>query len=259
MGVVNVTPDSFSDGGRYLAVDAAVAHALALAEAGADVLDLGAESTRPGSAPVPAEEQLRRLLPVLERLAGRVTPPISIDTTSARVARAALACGAAIVNDISAFRFDTAMLPLLAETGAPAVAMHTLAEPAVMQAAPAYGDVVADVEAHLLARVAAAVEAGVAPTQIVLDPGLGFGKTLAHNLALLRATPRLAALGHALLIGPSRKRFVGDLTGRPVGERVMGTAGAVAAAVTLGAHLVRVHDVAELRDVVVVADAIARG
>ena len=259
MGVLNVTPDSFSDGGRHVTLDAAIARGRALVAAGADVLDIGGESTRPGSAPVPAGEQIRRTVPVIQRLARELEVPISIDTTSAEVARAALEAGAQIVNDISAFRFDSGMIPLLVATGVPAVAMHTSGSPALMQAKTAYFDVVAEVESHLLERVECCIAAGMVASQIVLDPGIGFGKTLAHNLALLRAIPRLAERGHALLIGTSRKSFLGHLTGRPVDERLMATAGSVAAAIALGAHIVRVHDVAELRDAILVADAIAHG
>ncbi len=259
MGVLNVTPDSFSDGGRYLEPEAALARARALVAAGADIVDVGGESTRPGSAPVCPREQIRRTRPVIEAVAEELGVPVSIDTTSAEVAAAALDAGGSIINDISAFRFDPEMVSLIAERGVPAVAMHTLAEPAVMQRAPRYDDVVAEVLAHLEERVAVCVAAGIERRQLVLDPGIGFGKTLAHNLALLRATPRFVALGHAVLIGTSRKRFLGALTGRPVGAREMATAGSVAAAIALGAHLVRVHDVAALRDAIVVADAIARG
>ena len=259
MAVLNVTPDSFSDGGRFATVAEAVAHGCALADEGADILDVGGESTRPGSAPVSAAEQIRRVVPVVERLAVLRSVPLSVDTTDAEVARAALGAGASIINDISAFRFDAAMIPLLAASGAPGVAMHTLAEPAVMQRSPAYEDVVAEVEAHLRARVAACEAAGVVPQQIIIDPGIGFGKTLEHNLALLRAIPRFAATGHAVLVGTSRKRFLGELTGRSVSERLLGTASSVAVAIALGAHIVRVHDVAALRDVVRVADAIRYG
>ncbi|MGM0575726.1 MAG: dihydropteroate synthase [Myxococcota bacterium] len=259
MGVVNVTPDSFSDGGRFLDAEAAVAHGVSLARDGADILDVGGESTRPGSAPVPAEEQIRRVVPVLQALSREVDVPVSIDTTSAEVARAALEAGASLVNDISAFRFDPAMLPLLSETGAPAVAMHTLAEPAVMQDDPRYDDVVSDVVGHLQARLRACEDAGVDPRQILLDPGIGFGKTVDHNLRLLRGLPALAALGRPVLIGTSRKGFLGALTGRPVDQRLDATRASVAAAVALGAHVVRVHDVAAHRDTVIVAGAIARG
>ncbi len=259
MGVLNVTPDSFSDGGRFLDVDAALRQAERLIAGGAHLLDVGGESTRPGSDPVPAEVQRARVVPVIEAVTRRFEAPVSVDTTSAEVAAAALDAGAAIVNDISAFRFDPAMLALLARTGAPAFAMHTLAEPRVMQRDPRYGDVVAEVKQHLAQRVEACRAAGVSPAQIGLDPGIGFGKTVAHNLALLRELPQLVALGHPVLVGTSRKGFLGALTGRAVGERLAATAASVAASVVLGAHVVRVHDVAELRDTLIVADAIAHG
>jgi len=259
MGVLNVTPDSFSDGGRYATTDEVVARGLALVEAGADILDIGGESTRPGSLPVQAPEQIRRVVPAIEALARRTRVPISVDTTSAEVAAAAIDAGASMVNDISAFRFDDGMLEVLARARVPCVAMHTSGPPAEMQRRTSYADVVEEVVAHLRARVVAAFEAGVPRSQVVLDPGIGFGKTLAQNLELLHGIPRLVGTGHAVLIGTSRKSFLGELTGRGVEERLMGTAGSVAAAVVLGAHLVRVHDVAELRDVVRVADAIRRG
>lgn len=258
MGVLNVTPDSFSDGGLYATASAAIARGRALREAGARVLDVGGESTRPGAEPVSADEQLRRTVPVIEALAGDGAI-VSIDTTSAEVARAALRAGAQLVNDISAGRFDEAMLDVVAEAGVPFVAMHTPARPAVMQREIHYDDVVAEVCAHLMARVEAAVARGVARDQVIIDPGVGFGKTLSHNLALLRAIPRLVALGQPVLVGTSRKSFLGHITGRPVEERLMATAGAVAATIALGAHIVRVHDVAPLRDAITVADAIARG
>lgn len=258
MGILNVTPDSFSDGGRFATLDAAVARGMDLVEAGAGVIDVGGESTRPGSEPVAADEQIRRVVPVIERLARATDAPISIDTTSAEVGAAALDAGAQIVNDISAFRFDPAMIPLLAARGVPCVAMHTLAAPATMQEDPDYTDVVREVRDHLVGRVEACVAAGVRRHQVAIDPGIGFGKRLAHNLALLRAIPELAALGQPLLIGTSRKRFLGEITGRGVDERLMATAGSVAAAIGLGAHIVRVHDVAGLRDAVLVAEAMTR-
>lgn len=258
MGVLNVTPDSFSDGGRYLEPAAAVERGLALIAAGADIVDIGGESTRPGSAAVAPAEQLRRVLPVIEGLRRASHAHLSIDTTSADVARAALDAGADMINDISAFRFDEGMLPLMAERAVPAVAMHTLSEPATMQRAPAYQDVVSEVAEHLAGRLAACARAGVEPSRVIVDPGIGFGKTVEHNLALLRGLPRLAELGRPVLVGTSRKSFLGALTGRPVGERLMATAASVAVAIALGANLVRVHDVPELVDAIAVADAIAR-
>ena len=210
---------------------------------------------------MPAAEQRRRVVPVIEALR-RDDPEVvlSIDTTSAEVARAALDAGADLVNDVSAFRWDPGMLPLLAERDAPAVAMHTLDRPATMQEAPRYDDVVGEVIGHLGRRLHACRAAGLDPERVVVDPGIGFGKTLTHNLLLLRELPRLVAeLGRPVLVGTSRKSFLGQLTGRPVDERQAGTAASCAAAVVLGAHIVRVHDVAGLRDTLRVASAIARG
>ncbi len=258
MGVLNVTPDSFSDGGRHVTHEAAIAHGLSLAEAGAAIIDVGGESTRPGSDPVAPAEQCRRVLPVVRALAARGLV-VSIDTTSAEVAAAALAEGAEIVNDISAFSFDPAMLSLLAETSTPAIAMHTLGPPKTMQRDPRYEDVVSEVLEHLVARVRAAAAHGVDPARIALDPGIGFGKRLEDNLALLRELERFVALGHPVLVGTSNKSFLGKLTGRPVGERLLGTAASVAIAIAKGAHIVRVHEPAALADVIAVADAIAHG
>jgi dihydropteroate synthase len=256
MGVLNVTPDSFSDGGIFESASTAIAHGLAMREAGADLIDIGGESTRPGSLPVSPEEQCRRVLPVIAGLA-KDGVLVSIDTTSAEVARRALDAGAEIINDISAFRFDPEMLRLLAERGCPAFAMHTLGPPSTMQREVHYDDVVCEVRAHLESRVAAAIAAGVLKTQLGLDPGIGFGKHLEHNLSLLRHTPTFGELGHPVLIGTSRKSFLGRITGRETNDRLMGTASSVALAVALGAHVVRVHDVPEMVDVVRVAHAIA--
>lgn len=258
MGVLNVTPDSFSDGGRYAESEAAIARGLELARAGADIIDVGGESTRPGSDPVPAPEQLRRVRPVVEALseAGLI---VSIDTTSAEVASGALAAGAQIINDISGFSFDPAMLELLTETSVPAIAMHTAGPPKTMQVKPLYRDVVAEVMSYLVGRVRIAAERGVDPARLAIDPGIGFGKRLEDNLALLGAIDRFAELGHPVLIGTSNKSFLGHLTGKPVGERLMATAGSVAVAIAKGAHMVRVHEPAALADVVTVADAIVNG
>lgn len=259
MGVINVTPDSFSDGGRFVRHKDAFAHALALVEAGADILDLGGESTRPGSDPVSASLQLERVLPVIQALTrhfGSAGPALSIDTTSAEVAAEAIAAGATIVNDISAFRFDPAMLELLASTTVAACAMHTTAPPKTMQQQLVSGDVVAAVESHLRERIEACESSGIARTRLIIDPGIGFGKSSTQNLELIRAIPRLAMLGRPVLIGVSRKRFIGDITGRAPADRTAGTASAVAVARYLGAHILRVHDVAEMRDVIRVADAL---
>jgi dihydropteroate synthase len=259
MGVVNVTPDSFSDGGRHDTPERALAHALALAEAGADILDIGGESTRPGADPVPAAVQMARVLPLLQGLRRHFAvggPVLSIDTTSADVAAEAIAAGARIINDISAFHFDPAMLELLAATDVAACAMHTTGTPKTMQQQLVQGDPVAVVRAHLAERLAACADRGIDPARIILDPGIGFGKQGHQNLTLLQGLPQLATLGRPLLVGVSRKRFIGDITGRAPGDRVMGTAAAVAIARFLGAHILRVHDVAEMRDVVQVADAL---
>ncbi len=256
MGVLNVTPDSFSDGGRFLDPGAAVAQAEALVAQGADLIDLGAESSRPGSEPVDETEELRRLMPVIEALTPRVAVPLSIDTTKARVAQRALDAGACIVNDISALRFDPDMARVVATTGAGVVLMHMQGTPQTMQRTPQYDDVVSEVRAFLAARMAAAREAGIRPDQILLDPGFGFGKTVTHNLTLLARLDELAALGRPVLAGVSRKAFIGQILAREVGDRLMGTAAAVALAVERGARLVRVHDVGAIRDVVRMTEAV---
>ncbi len=256
MGILNVTPDSFSDGGDFLAADAAVKQARRLADDGADVLDVGAESTRPGSARVEAGEQIARLGEVLPA-AVDCGLPVSIDTTRAEVARFALDAGAAIVNDVSAGRDDPAMLPLAAERGAPVVLMHMLGEPKTMQADPRYDDVVAEVRAFLAERLDAAEAAGVPRERLIADPGIGFGKRLEHNLALLAGIGELASLDVPVLVGPSRKRFLGELAGgAEPGNRVAGTVAACLEARRRGATIFRVHDVAELRQALAVVEAV---
>jgi dihydropteroate synthase len=258
VGILNATPDSFSDGGVHLDPGRAAETALAMAAAGAGMLDLGAESTRPGAAPVPAAEERRRLLPVLRAVRTAVRLPISVDTTKADVAAAALDAGADVVNDVSAGRWDAEMLPLCARERVPVVLMHMRGTPATMQRDPRYTDVVTEVRDFLAARAAAARTAGILADAIILDPGIGFGKTVAHNCRLLRRLDLLAALGYPVLVGVSRKGFIGELAGgRASGERLHGTAAAVALAVAGGARLVRVHDVAAMRDVVRVAEAVA--
>jgi dihydropteroate synthase len=258
MGVVNVTPDSFSDGGRFFSTEAAVAHGLALAEAGADLLDVGGETTRPGSRPVPWEEELARVLPVVEALRARTQVPLSVDTTKAAVAREALRAGAALINDISGFTFDAELPRVVAEAGAACCLMHLQGTPETMQQAPRYEDVVDEVLDFLEAGVGRAVAAGVPRERILVDPGIGFGKTFGHNLYLLRRLNDLRVLGLPVLVGTSRKGFLGALTGgRPASERLAATLGSVAAVAALGgADLVRVHDVAEARDALAVADAL---
>ncbi|BDG07853.1 dihydropteroate synthase [Anaeromyxobacter paludicola] len=256
MGVLNVTPDSFSDGGRHAGVERALAWAERLRADGADLLDVGGESTRPGAPAVSAQEEIDRVVPVVERLArGGYPLPISVDTWKAEVARAALAAGAHLVNDIQGLA-DPAMARAVAEAGAPVVAMHMRGTPADMQSRAVYGDVVTEVRAELEAVLARALAAGIPRERVILDPGLGFAKTAAHNLLLLRELPRLRIEGCALLVGPSRKSFIGHVTGAPVEARLPGTLAAVAAAVLAGAELVRVHDVAEARQAAQVAAAI---
>jgi len=255
MGVLNITPDSFSDGGRFLAPDAALAEARALVAAGADLIDVGGESTRPGAAPVAIDEELRRVVPIVARLAAELGVPVSIDTTKPEVMRAAVEAGATLINSIDALRAPGA-LAAAAACGVPVCLMHMQGEPRTMQDDPRYGDVVGEVAAFLRERVEAAVEAGIAADAIVLDPGLGFGKTLEHNLELLRGLPRLAELGRPLLVGASRKRLIGELTGRPVEGRAVGSAVVAAFAVARGAQLVRAHDVAATRDALGVAVAL---
>jgi dihydropteroate synthase len=256
MGIVNATPDSFSDGGRFLARDAAVAHAERLLAEGADLLDVGGESTRPGAADVPPAEEIARVAPVIAALRARgVAAPISVDTRKAEVARAALDAGADLVNDVSALA-DPALARLVAERGVPVVLMHMRGTPADMAARATYRDVVEDVAAELGAALGRAVAAGVRREQVILDPGLGFAKTAEQSVALLAALPRLRALGRPLLVGPSRKSFVGAISGAPVGDRLPGTLAAVAACVLAGVELIRVHDVAPARQAALVAAAI---
>jgi dihydropteroate synthase len=255
MGVVNVTPDSFSDGGEFLAPGAAIAHGRRLAAEGADILDIGGESTRPGAEPVSEDEELRRVIPVIEALAD-ADGEISIDTTKAEVARRALAAGASIVNDVSAFRFDPALADVVADAGCECCLMHMLGEPRTMQQDPRYDDVVADVKAFLEERMAFAVAQGVAEERIWLDPGIGFGKTLEHNLALVRRLDEIVALGRPVVIGTSRKSFLGKLTGRPEKERLPGTVATNVIALERGASVFRVHDVAEVVDALRVAAAV---
>lgn len=259
MGIVNVTPDSFSDGGRYLDAQAAVAHGLALEAEGAGILDVGGESTRPGAEPVTADEELRRVLPVVAGLrAAGAAAAISVDTTKASVAAGALAAGASIVNDVSALRGDRELAGVVAEHGAGLCLMHMRGEPRTMQRDPRYDDVVAEVAAFLEERMRFAVARGIAEERIVLDPGIGFGKTAEHNLALLRRLDELAALGRPVLVGTSRKSFLGRLTGRDVEGRLAATIASNVVALERGARIFRVHDVAPVRDALTVAAATLR-
>ena len=262
MGVLNVTPDSFSDGGRYADPAAAAAHGRAMLQAGADLLDVGGESTRPGAERTPPEEQIRRARPVIEALRreGGDACLLSIDTTRSPVARAALDAGAAIINDISAATDDPDMLTLAGERQCPIVLMHMQGQPATMQANPSYRNVVEEVAAHLRERAGAAIGAGVAPHRVLLDPGIGFGKDVNHNLELLRRLRELTSLGHPLVLGTSRKGFLGRIAGEPAPrDRLFATAASVAWCVANGAAVVRVHDVEPMTRVVRVIRAIQTG
>ncbi|MBI4011270.1 MAG: dihydropteroate synthase [Candidatus Rokubacteria bacterium] len=256
MGVVNVTPDSFSDGGRFLDPAAAYRHACALVAEGAEILDVGAESTRPGSRGVSAAEEQDRLLPVLERLLKEPPCPVSVDTAKAEVAGAALALGAHMVNDVTGLAGGPELARLCARHGAALCLVHMRGTPATMQAAPHYDDLLGEVRERLGAAVAAAEAAGVAPDAICIDPGIGFGKTVAHNLTLLKRLDGLALLGKPILVGPSRKSFIGAVLDLPPAERLEGTLAACVAAVQAGAHILRVHDVGAVRRAVRVAEAI---
>ncbi len=264
MGIVNITPDSFSDGGRFFDTPAAVDHGLALAAAGADIIDIGGESTRPFSDPVAADEEIRRVVPVIAALAERVSVPISIDTTKSEVARQALAAGAAIINDVSALRIDPAMGPLVAAAGVPVILMHMLGTPKSMQVKPEYRDVAGEVHAFLADAITRAETQGIDRKRIMIDPGIGFGKTFDHNLLLLRRLAVFQDLGVPLLVGASRKAFIRNLL-KPEDVKDIpadlpaveaGSSAAAVAAVLNGAHIVRVHDVANARAALTVADAI---
>jgi dihydropteroate synthase len=258
MGILNITPDSFSDGGRFLDRATAVAHATRMVDDGADILDVGGESTRPGSNPVSADEELERVHPLIERLAElHPAVPISIDTRKADVAAEALDAGATIVNDVSGGA-DPAMFDVVRDREAAVVLMHMRGDPTTMQEAPRYDDVVGEVHEYLRQRIEAAELAGIDPERIAIDPGIGFGKDLDHNLELMHGVDALLDLGRPVVVGPSRKKFIGTILDLPVEERVEGTVGAVVWMVARGAHLVRVHDVREVVRAVRVSDAIAR-
>lgn len=256
MGILNVTPDSFSDKGCFLNPGVAVKRAWEIAEEGADILDIGAESTRPGSTGVDAAEELRRLVPVLEGLGDRYPLPISIDTSKAEVAREALKRGASIINDVTALRKDPHMGRVTAEFHAAVVLMHMRGEPFNMQSIPPSTDILGDIDAWAQEAVARARNYGVSSNKIIVDPGIGFGKTASQNYEILRNLDRLSAAGFPVLVGTSRKSFIGSILKKPAGEMVLGTGATVAASIILGAHIVRVHDVAAMRDVADVADAV---
>jgi dihydropteroate synthase len=258
MGILNVTPDSFSDGGAYRTVDQALSHARQMAAEGADIIDIGAESSRPGARPIEEAEEIRRLIPVLEAVHEAVAIPISVDTTKAAVARRAIQAGATIINDITAMRGDSSMPSLIAESGAAVVLMHMQGTPQTMQHRPHYENVVADITAFFREQVQVAIDHGIRGSQIILDPGFGFGKLREHNLQLLAEFHMLTHLGFPVLAGVSRKQFIGHLVQQPVHERVYGTAGAVAVAVLKGAQIIRVHEVRAMRETASVVSAIVR-
>jgi dihydropteroate synthase len=258
MGILNVTPDSFSDGGRYFEMDAAVARAREMVKEGADIIDIGGQSTRPGSDPVDEDEEIRRTVPVIEAVAGELPVPVSIDTYRSGVAMRALDAGASMVNDISGLRFDPGMADVVSRAGVPVVLMHIRGTPRDMQKDPSYEALVPEVMDSLRESLAIARQAGIG--MVIIDPGIGFGKTFDHNLELVSSIGEFARLGYPVLVGPSRKAFIGAiLGGAPEGERLEGTAAVVAACVLNGAHAVRVHDVREMKRVVAVADALRRG
>ncbi len=259
MGVINVTPDSFSDGGRFFEPDAACSQARELIAAGADILDIGGESTRPFAQQVPVDVELQRVVPLIESIREVSDIPISVDTIKSEVARQAIAAGADIINDISSLRADTAMVELASATGVPLILMHMQGTPQTMQIKPHYASLFSEVIAFLEDRIQFAVANGVDREQIIVDPGIGFGKTVTHNLMLVRELERLQALDRPVLLGASRKRFIGTILDQPVEEREVGTAVVNSFGIVAGAHLLRVHDVALNRQVVLMGDALRQG
>jgi dihydropteroate synthase len=256
MGILNITPDSFSDGGKYYAADKAIAYGLEMIRAGAAIIDIGAESTRPGSLPVNADEQIRRAGPVIEALRKQTNIALSIDTSNPDVAKEALAAGASIINDITALS-DMRMAKLAADNQVPVVLMHILGTPATMQQNPHYKNVVAEVKQYLIERAALAEQNGIPKERIFIDPGIGFGKTTEHNLSLLKYLDEFVQTGYRVLVGTSRKRFIGQITGKDIpADRIFGAAATVALAVEKGASIVRVHDVAQMADVVKIANSV---
>lgn len=257
MGILNVTPDSFSDGGKFFAVENAVEHGLKMIGEGADFIDIGGESSRPRSEPLSVAEEIRRVVPVIQRLAESTDVPISVDTYKHEVADEAFDAGAVIVNDISGFHFDPLLADVAAKYSASAILMHIKGTPKTMQSNPEYDDLIAEISTYLLEGISTAHNAGV--EQIILDPGIGFGKTLQHNLSIFRHLRDFARLGFPLMVGPSRKSFIGAILDLPIDQRMEGTAAAVAVSVLNGAQIVRVHDVKEMKRVVQVVDTIVQG
>jgi len=259
MGVLNVTPDSFSDGGKFFASQEALRHAEEMMAAGADIIDIGGESTRPGAEPVSLEEELGRIIPVIKELAENSSALISVDTYKAEVAEAALETGAGMINDISGLRADPDMPRLAARSEVPLVIMHMQGSPRDMQISPHYGDLMAEIALFLREGMELAIEAGVDEQRIIIDPGIGFGKTLEHNLEIIERLGELRSLGRPILIGTSRKSFIGKVLDRPVGERLWGTAATVALSIANGAKIIRVHDVDQMRQVAQMSDAVLKG
>lgn len=260
MGILNVTPDSFSDGGRYFDRALAVKRAQEMAEEGADIIDVGGESTRPGSAPVPLQEEISRTIPVIEALAKNIKVPISIDTYKAEVAKRAMDAGASIVNDISGLRFDPEMPKVVSQYKCPVVIMHIKGTPKSMQANPQYEALIPEIMDYFRESIRLAVESGIAEDKIIIDPGIGFGKTFDHNLEIIKNLREFTLLEKPLLAGVSRKAFIGKILGdAPASERLEGTAASVAISILNGANIIRVHDVKEMRKVALVADAVKRG
>jgi dihydropteroate synthase len=259
MGILNITPDSFSDGGRYFDKTSAINKALQMVEDGADIIDIGGESTRPGSEPVPVEEELRRILPIIKAIAGEIKIPVSIDTYKSEIAKRALDAGASMVNDISGLRFDPEMAKVVSDYKVPVVIMHIKGTPKIMQHKPVYDALIPEILGYLSQSITIAGEAGISDNIIMIDPGLGFGKTFEHNLEIIHNLHEFTLLGKPVLIGPSRKAFIGKILGDlPPEERLEGTAAAVAISIMNGANIVRVHDVKEMARVARVADAIKR-
>ncbi|MCG2709880.1 MAG: dihydropteroate synthase [Thermodesulfovibrionales bacterium] len=259
MGILNVTPDSFSDGGRYFDRTLAIKRAYEMVEEGADIIDIGGESTRPGSEPVPLQEEIARTIPVIEEISKKIKVPISIDTYKAEVAKRALDAGASIVNDISGLRFDPEMPKVVSQYKVPVVIMHIKGTPKNMQANPQYEALIPEVMDYLRESIRLAVESGIAEDKIIIDPGIGFGKTYDHNLEIIKKLREFTLLEKPLLVGPSRKAFIGKILGdAPASERLEGTAAAVAISILNGANIIRVHDVKEMKRVALVADAVKR-
>ncbi|MHC1726115.1 MAG: dihydropteroate synthase [Syntrophobacteraceae bacterium] len=259
MGILNVTPDSFSDGGRFSDYERAVAHAFELISQGADILDIGGESTRPGSEAVPLELELERIIPVIKAVREKSDVAVSIDTTKSEVALQAISAGADIINDVSSLRFDPAMVQVAAESGVPLILMHMLGEPRTMQKNPVYSSIISEIIAFLEGRMQFAAENGVDREQIIIDPGIGFGKTVAHNLTIIRNLEAFSCMDRPILLGASRKRFIGTVLERSEGERELGTAIVNAFGIAGGAHILRVHDVAFHREAIRMAEAIRSG